>query len=144
MSLHIEAPRARVWNALCEPARVSQWESGVVHALDAPPDYPRPGQQVRWRLRAGLWRLLHDRPQEVVREQKLRSLLSTGLIHYDETYTLVESGSGSSTDLKLDLQVSVAIPLLGQLFDGLRAGADARRGFESSLDALKRHCESPG
>ncbi len=146
LSLNIAAPPARVWSALCEPAQVSQWDSSVSGALDAPADYPRPGQHVRWRLKDGFWRLLHDRPQEVVREQKLRSLLSTGLVRYDETYTLVESDSdcGSSTDLKLELQVSVAIPLLGGLVDRMMAAADARRGFETSLASLKLHCENAG
>ena len=36
--------------------------------LDAPADYPRAGQHVRWRYRHGMFRVLHDRPLEVRRE----------------------------------------------------------------------------
>lgn len=139
LRLKIDAPPARVWSALCDPRQVSEWDSGVSEALDAPPDYPRRGQQVRWRLRGGLQRVLHDRPQEVVPERKLRSLLRVGLVRYDETYILEPEDGG--TILRLALEVSVGIPVIGGLIVRLRAAEEARRGFENSLAALKQHCE---
>ena len=65
-----------------------QWDTGVAAALDAPANYPQPGQHVRWRYRNGPFRILHDRPQDVVAERRLRSLLSVGPFRFDETYTL--------------------------------------------------------
>src|SRR5215207_3818527 len=113
LSIEIEATPSRVWRALCDPGEVGEWDSGVEAALDAPADYPQPGQHVRWRCRSGFFRILHDRPQEVVREQKLRSLLSLGFVRYDETYLLAPSGAGTSLDVELD--VSIWLPLFGWL-----------------------------
>jgi hypothetical protein len=137
----IAAPPLRVWRALCDPTEVVQWDSTVEAALDAPPDYPQPGQHVRWRCRAGLFRILHDRPQNVIEQRKLRSRLDLGLIRYDETYTLGPADGG--TRLELNLDVRLAIPFVGGLLARLRAREDALRAFEASLAALATHCEDP-
>jgi hypothetical protein len=140
LATHINASPARVWRALCEPTEVVQWDSGVVEALDAPADYPRPGQHVHWRYRSGPFRLLHDRPQEVEPERRLRSLLSLGPYHYDETYILERIDLGCR--LSARLVVWTAIPIVGALVDGTYLGPSTRRDFEASLAAIKRHCES--
>ena len=88
----IDAPVDRVWRALCDPAEVVQWDAGVIIAIDAPADYPRPGQTVRWRYRSERRPELLDRPQEVVPEQKLRSILELGPYYMDETY--IADGAG--------------------------------------------------
>ena len=74
VSVEIEASTARVWRALCDPSEVVAWDTGVEKAIDVPDDYPQPGQHVRWRYTNGPFRILNDRPQEVVSEQRLRSL----------------------------------------------------------------------
>ncbi len=140
LSTQITAPTARVWRALCDPEEVGSWDSGVDRALDAPEDYPKPGQHVRWRCRSGLWRILHDRPQQVVPEQTLHSLLSLGIVRYDETYTLSSDDDG--TLLTVSLDVSVPIPILGALIVRWRAHQDARSAFGASLANLKCWCEA--
>jgi hypothetical protein len=130
----------RVWLALCDPAEVTAWDASVIAAIDAPPDYPQPGQHVRWRCRSGLWRILHDRPQEVIPHHRLRSLLEIGLTHMDETYRLSWTDSGCRLDLDVDVQSR--LPVLGGLIEQLTTGVDTRRAFEVSLAGLKRHCES--
>lgn len=130
----------RVWRALCDPDEVVRWDSAVMEALDPPPDYPKPSQHVRWRCRTRLFRILHDRPQEVVEGQKLRSLLTLGPSHMDETYLLTSAPNGCR--LNLDLELRIALPLAGGLIERLYAGEDTRRGFEASLAGLKRHCEA--
>lgn len=139
LSVEIEASLSRVWRALCDPAEVVQWDSGVEAAIDAPAGYPQPGQHVRWRCRSGFFRTLHDRPQEVVPEQKLRSLLSVGIIRYDETYTFEAVEAGMR--LMVDLDVSIGVPILSLIVSHLQATAEARLAFEASLVNLKRHCE---
>jgi len=139
MSITIGAPPSRVWHALCDPTEVGQWDSGVEAALDAPADYPRPGQHVRWRCRSGFFRIIHDHPQEVAREQKLRSLLSLGFVRYDETYLLAPSKAGSRLEVQLD--VSIWSPVLSWLVRG-RAIEDAKKAFTESLQNLKHHCEA--
>jgi uncharacterized protein YndB with AHSA1/START domain len=140
ISTGIAAPPARVWRALCDPAEVVQWDTGVVEALDAPPDYPQPGQHVRWRYRNGPVRILHDRPQEVVPERTLRSRISLGPVWFDETYALEPAADGCR--LTATMRVRAPLPPLGLLIERLYAGPQARRAVDASLRALKRHCEA--
>lgn len=139
IELAIAAPPSRVWRALCDPAEVVRWDAGVVEALDAPADYPRPGQYVRWRYRGGLVRILHDRPQEVVPERKLRSLLRVGPLHFDETYMLEPAGGG--TKLTVTMEVATSIPVVGRLVERWYALPTSRRAVAISIQALARHCE---
>jgi hypothetical protein len=139
MAVQIGATPARVWRALTDPGEVVRWESGVRQALNAPPDYPRPGQRVRWRTSSGPFRILHDRPVEVLPGRKLRSALSVGPFRYDETY-LLEAADGGCT-LTAMLVVWTAVPLAGAVIDRLYLGPDARRAFESALASIKRWCE---
>ena len=135
----IDAPVDRVWRALCDPAEVVQWDSGVIAAIDAPADYPRPGQTVRWRYRSERWPELLDRPQEVVAEQKLRSILELGPYYMDETYSLMAWEGGTMLTTTVDLTVKRS--LIGPLLERLWAGREVRQGFEASLAGLKRYCE---
>jgi uncharacterized protein YndB with AHSA1/START domain len=133
----IATPTERVWRALCDPAEVVRWDTGVERALDARPDYPQPGQHVRWRYAGG--RTLHDRPHEVAPGRTLRSLISVGPVHADEAYTL--DGSAGGTRLTTTLRVRVAWPIVGWLAARLVFGPATRRSVEASMAALKRHCE---
>lgn len=135
----IDAPPARVWRALCDPAEVVQWDTAVEAALNAPADYPLPGQHVRWRYRSGPFRILHDRPQAVEPERMLRSLLAVGPFRFDETYAL-EPRAGACR-LTASLQVEAALPLLGPLLTRLWLGPRTRAAVAASLQTLKRHCE---
>ncbi|OGO51320.1 MAG: hypothetical protein A2148_10450 [Chloroflexi bacterium RBG_16_68_14] len=139
-SVDIAAAPARVWRALCDPAEVVQWDSGVEAALDAPADYPQPGQHVRWRYSNGPFRMLHDRPQEVTPERTLRSLISIGPFRFDETYTLEERGGGCR--LRASMYVRAPLPPFGYVIERLYVGPQSRRTVEASLRAIKRHCES--
>lgn len=140
VNIDINASPARVWHALCDPAEVVQWDVGTCAALDAPPDYPQPGQHVRWRCRHGVFRILHDRPHEVVRERKLRSLLRVGHFYFDETYTLAARGGGCR--LTAALEVRLPLGVIGWAFERLYLGPHTRATVQASLDAIKRHCEA--
>jgi uncharacterized protein YndB with AHSA1/START domain len=148
VSTDIEAAPARVWRALCDPAEVVQWDTGVVEALDAPPDYPQPGQHVRWRYSNGPFRILHDRPQEVVPERTLRSFISIGPAWFDETYTLEpRAGSaglttGGGCRLSVAMRVRAPVPPIGWLLERMYVGPEVRRTVAASLAAIKRHCEA--
>jgi uncharacterized protein YndB with AHSA1/START domain len=141
LSTEIGAPLARVWRALCDPAEVVCWDNGVIAAMNPPPDYPRAGQTVRWQYRSERWPTLVDRPQEVVTEQKLRSILELGPYRMDETYTLTAADGG--TRLEMALALTVQRPLVGALLERLWMGRGVKKEFEASLAALKRHCETP-
>ncbi|MBI4515835.1 MAG: SRPBCC family protein [Deltaproteobacteria bacterium] len=139
VSVDIGAPPARVWRALCDPAEVVQWDTGVAAALDAPPDYPRPGQHVRWRYTNGPFRTLHDRPQAVVPERTLRSLLGVGPFRFDETYTLAPHPG--SCRLTAAMLVRVPIPLVGVVVEHCYLGPRTQATVAASLEAIKHHCE---
>ncbi len=140
VSTDIKATPARVWRALCDPAEVVVWDTGVEEAIDAPSDYPQPGQHVRWRYSNGPFRILNDRPQDVTPNKRLRSLLAVGPFRFDETYTLEENGAGCRLTAEMD--VSVPVPLLGVLIERAYLGPSTRRTVEASLGAIKRHCEA--
>ena len=139
ITTEIKAPVARVWRALCDPAEVVQWDTGVEGALDAPAGYPKAGQHVRWRYSNGPFRTLHDRPQEIVPERMLRSLITIGPLRFDETYTLEPNNGGCS--LSTLMYVRAPLPPLGWLIERLYAGPESRRAVEASMAALKRYCE---
>jgi hypothetical protein len=136
----IQASPQRVWRALCDPAEVVRWDTGVEAALDAPPDYPQPGQNVRWRYVSGPFRLLRDRPQEVVPERRLRSLLSVGPLRFEETYTL--KPHDRDCQLSAAMEVRLPVPALGWLFERLYLGPQTRRTVEASMRSLKEYCEA--
>lgn len=142
VSVDIQASSARVWRALCDPAEVVQWDAGICAALDAPPDYPQPGQHVRWRCRHGVFRILHDRPHEVVRERTLRSLLRLGPFHFDETYTLASRGGGCR--LSAAMEVRLPLGVIGWVVERVYLGGHTRATVQASLEAIKRRCEAGG
>ena len=139
VTVDIAATPARVWRALCDPTEVIQWDTGVVNALDAPANYPQPGQHVRWQYANGPFRILHDRPQEVVAERTLRALLAVGPFRFDETYTLERSNGGCR--LAAALEVRVPLPVLGRAVERFYLGPRSQATVLESLQAIKRHCE---
>lgn len=137
----IDAPPARVWRALCDPAEVAQWDTGVSAALDAPPDYPQPGQHVRWRCRGGVFRTLHDRPLQVITAHTLRAHLRLGPFHFYETYTLEPRTGGCR--LHVELQIRAGLPLISSFVERHYIGPRTAAAVAASLRAIKRHCEAP-
>jgi hypothetical protein len=135
------APPIRVWRALTTPSEVVCWDTGVVESLDAPADYPAPGQHVRWRYRLGPLRLtLHDRPTEVEPCARLRSSIRLGPFDFDEIYTLSRLDS-SGTRLEAKLSLSSRTPVIGALLERLVGQPLARSTVRGSLAAIRRHCE---
>ena len=70
----------------------------------------------------------------------LRSLLSLGPFRYDETYTLEATASGCR--LRVEVDATCALPVIGGLIERFYLSPATKRDFASSLEALKRHCES--
>lgn len=142
-SVDIAADRARVWHALTEPASVVIWDVGIIAPLDAPADYPQPGQVVRWRYRLlGFPTTLVDRPQEVVPQVRLRTLIALAFLRIDETYTLAPlPGSPEGTRLTAQLYLSNTLPMLSGAFDRHFSRGLATRTVRESLGAIRDFCE---
>ena len=140
-TVEIAADRERVWRALTVPTEVVCWDTGVIEPLDAPPDYPRTGQHVRWRYRLGPLPLtLHDRPSQVEPTSILRSSIRLGPFDFDETYTLRDEGP-AVTVLSAEMSLTGTVPILGPLLERTVGQPLARSTVRSSLAAIKRHCE---
>jgi hypothetical protein len=140
-TVRIEAPVGRVWSALTTPAEVVQWDTGVQAPLDAPADYPRPGQHVRWSYRLGpIPLVLHDRPSEVVANRTLRSSIRLGPFEFDETYALEARGE-NRTDLSACLCLWSPVPLIGAVLARSLGRPLARSTVRQSLSAIRVHCE---
>jgi hypothetical protein len=118
---------------------VVQWESGVASLIGTDVGYPETGESYRWRTRSGPFRVLHDRPQEVEAERRLRSLLAAGPFRYDETYELAASEAGCR--LRVRMRAWTALPVLGPLIDREYLGPATRREFAAALASIKRLCE---
>ena len=141
-TVQIDTSVERVWRALTLPAEVVQWDSGIIEPIDAPSDYPQPGQHVRWRYRLGpVPLILHDCPTEVLQDSTLRSSIVLGPFSFDETYRL-RSPESSTTLLSARLTVSSNLPVIGLLLERVAGAPLARTTVRSSLRAIKRHCES--
>ncbi len=92
MSAVVNADRQSVWRALTVPSELIQWDERILELLEPVEGYPRPGQHVRWRYRLGTVPIvMHDRPLEVSVHEKLRSMLSLGLLQLEFTHTLADS-----------------------------------------------------
>jgi len=146
MSCAIRAVPMRVWRALTDPNEVAAWDAvnGNGGALDAPPDYPKPGQHVRWRYRqGGVPTLLHDRPIEVVQASHLRSLIELGQLRFDETYTLLQEGEGG-TRLGMRIIAENVVPVVGGVLDRFEVRRLVTEMVSSSLEAIRTFCERDG
>ena len=142
-SIEIAAPRGRVWHALTDPASVVIWDTGIVAPIDAPADYPRPGQTVRWRYRLlGLPVTLIDRPQEVLPLQRLRTLITLAMLRLDETYTLSSPfGQPEHTLLSVRLEIGNTLPVFRRAFDRYIGESLASTTVAESLHAIREFCE---
>lgn len=141
--IDIAADRAKVWAALTDPASVTIWDTGIIAPIDAPHDYPQPGQTVRWRYRlAGLPLTLIDRPQEVAPMERLRTLIQLAVLRLDETYTLESSTSRpGGTRLRVRLAIGNTLPAFRHAFDRWIGQGLATRTVEESLRAIRDFCE---
>jgi hypothetical protein len=142
-SIDIAADLECVWHALTDPASVVVWDTGIVAPIDAPADYPRPGQTVRWRYRLlGMPVILIDRPQEVARLERLRTLISVVFLRIDETYTLKPlQGQPGHTRLAAHLDIGNTLPLFRRAFDRGIGQSLATQTIIESLSAIRTFCE---
>lgn len=144
MSTVVPADRARVWRALTDPREVAGWDAanGNGGALDAPADYPKPGQHVRWKYRlGGVPTTLHDRPIEVAPNERLRSLIELGALRFDETYTLMpEPGQPGATRLAMKLVASNSTAVVGGVIDRFEMTRIATETVNASLESIRLWC----
>ncbi len=142
MATVIDADRQRVWRALTTPSELIQWDERILELLEPAPDYPRPGQHIRWRYRLGTVPIvMHDRPLEVSTYEMLRSKLSLGLLSLESTHSLATNGDASKTRLSLKVLASNSAPVVGGTIDRFDIRRIATEFVDTRLRSLKQWVE---
>jgi len=144
MSTTVSATRHRVWRALTDPAELIRWDEPLVDLLDAVDDYPRAGQQVRWRYRLGTTTVvLRNELLEVVPGERIRLETAMGLFRFDETYTLdTEVGDSDRTRVRHKLVSQNSVPVVGGLLDRFAVRRLASEIVDTKLRSLQKWCEN--
>lgn len=145
MSTTITADRERVWRALTTPSELIRWDDQIVALLDPAPDFPNPGQIVRWRYRIGSIEIdVHQTIRKIQPGERLESAISLGLFHFDETYTLAsEDGAPDQTRLRLSVVSSNSMPVVGGLIDRFTVRRLSAKLVDSRMRAVAKWCENP-
>ncbi len=144
LSTAITADRERVWRALTTPSELIRWDDQIVALLDPAPDYPSPGQSVRWRYRIGSIEIdVQQTIREIQPRERLQSAISLGLFHFDETYTLVsEQATPDQTRLRLSVVSSNSVPVVGGLMDRFTVRRLSATLVDSRLRSVQKWCEN--
>jgi len=144
MSTLIAAERNRVWRALTTPSELIGWDDQLVSLLDPAPDYPQPGQQVRWRYRIGsVPVVIHQTIQEIQPGERLQSAISRGVFCFDETYTLADEATlPDQTRLGLKVVSSNSTPIVGGSMDRFEIRRMSAELIDSRLRAVQKWCEN--
>lgn len=143
MSTVIDADRERVWRALTEPSELTGWDDRVLASKDDDGAYPRPGQHLRWRVRlGGVPVVLHERPQEIARLERLHSTLRIGSLRLEQTYTLsVESLDPPRTRLGMKLVTTSSVAVVGDVVDRFSVRKLAAERIDHTLRAVQDWCQ---
>lgn len=142
MSVVIDASRERVWRALTEPSELVKWDDRVLASVDDTERYPFAGQQVRWRYRlGGVPVVLHERPLEVSRLERLSSTLKVGSLRFEQTYTLTtEALAPARTRLGMKLVTTSSVPVLGETLDRFGVRKLSAERIDHTLRAVQDWC----
>jgi hypothetical protein len=144
MSTLITAERDRIWRALTTPNELIRWDDQLVELLDPVPDFPKLGQQVRWRYRIGSVPIIvHQTVQEVLPGERLQSAISRGVFCFDETYTLAdEVAQPDRTRLSLKIVATNSTPIVGGSIDRFEIRRLSAELIDSRLRAVQKWCEN--
>jgi uncharacterized protein YndB with AHSA1/START domain len=143
MAVVIDAEHDRVWRALTDPNELIAWDERILAPVEPPDRYPVSGQHIRWRYRLGsIQVVMHDRPLEVVPQERLRSSIRVGSMRYEQTFSLkAETGALVPTHLGMKVVASNSIPLLGEVVDRFEVRRMAVGHVDETLRALRQWCE---
>jgi hypothetical protein len=144
MSTLITAKRERVWRALTTPSELIRWDDQIIALLDSVSDFPRLGQQIRWRYRIGsVPVVVHQTIQEVKQGERLQSAISRGVFCFEEAYTLADDiALPDRTRLSLKVVASNSTPLVDGLMDRFAIRRLSAELIDSRLRAVQKWCEN--
>ncbi len=155
MSTVIDADRERVWRALTDPAELAGWDDHIVGSV-ARTGGGREGsgrraegsscsivEQRRWRYQLGSVQVvLHERPLEVARLERLSSALKIGSLRIEQTYTLTsESVDPPRTRLGMKLATTSSVPVVGDVVDRFSVRRLAAERIDRTLRSVQSWCQ---
>lgn len=141
LAIPVGSPRARVWRALTDPAEVIRWDASLLALVEPAEGYPRVGQNVKWRCSVGTVPVIcHDRPLEVVSEERLRSKVRIGLFRFERTWSIAEDED--RTRLGLSIAAENQIAVVGGSVDRFDVRRMAAEYVDTRLRALQKWCEA--
>jgi hypothetical protein len=117
----------------------------MLASVDAPADYPAPGQHIRWRYQLGPVQLvLHERPQEIVALERYCTSLTVGSLRLQQTYTLQrEKADTPQTRLGMKVVSSNSVPVMGGEVDRFELRRMTSERIDTTLRLLQKWCENP-
>ncbi len=140
LAISVASPRARVWRALTDPAEMIRWDESLLALMEPAEGFPQVGQHVKWRCSVGTVPVvLHDRPFEVVCQERLRSKVAMGLFRFEQTWSLADDEG--RTRLGLSITAENSIPVVGGSVDRFDVRRMAAEYVDTRLRALQKWCE---
>jgi len=141
LAIPIGSPRARVWRALVDPAEVIRWDESLLALMEPAEGYPQVGQHVKWRCNVGTVPVVcHDRPLEVVTQERLRSKVRMGLFRFERTWSMATDEG--RTRLGLSIAAENQIAVVGGSVDRFDVRRMAAEYVDTKLRALQKWCEA--
>ncbi len=148
MSSAIAATQQCVWQALTVPSECMGWDENLLSAIDPVEAYPKAGETVRWQYRMGSVPIvMREEPIEIVPGRKLRSRITLGSLHFDQTYTLgleqdLQSGANAvKTLLGMKVIASNSAAVLGAVIDRFEVRRITTDRVDATLRAITNWCE---
>lgn len=159
LSATIGAPIDRVWRALTDPSERIGWDERILGEVSLSHGSNRSAKRRRatgqgesalpestkWRFRlGGVPLVMQDSVREILRNERLVSLISIGSMRFDQTLTLCreDDESGPRTRLGMKLVTRSQIAVIGEVVQRLDVQKIVIEFVDTTLRQVQKYCEA--
>lgn len=159
LSATIGAPIDRVWRALTDPSERISWDERILGEVSLSHGSNRSAKRRRatgqgesalpestkWRFRlGGVPLVMQDSVREILRNERLVSLISIGSMRFDQTLTLYreDDESGPRTRLGMKLVTRSQIAVIGEVVQRLDVQKIVIEFVDTTLRQVQKYCEA--
>ncbi len=159
LSATIGAPIDRVWRALTDPSERIVWDERILGEVSLSHGSNRSAKRRRatgqgesalpestkWRFRlGGVPLVMQDSVREILRNERLVSLISIGSMRFDQTLTLYreDDESGPRTRLGMKLVTRSQIAVIGEVVQRLDVQKIVIEFVGTTLRQVQKYCEA--
>jgi len=159
LSATIGAPIDRVWRALTDPSERIVWDERILGEVSLSHGSNRSAKRRRatgqgesalpeptkWRFRlGGVPLVMQDSVREILRNERLVSLISIGSMRFDQTLTLYreDDESGPRTRLGMKLVTRSQIAVIGEVVQRLDVQKIVIEFVDTTLRQVQKYCEA--